>query len=163
MPTAHLVFGHVGAGKTTLARALEARHRAVRFSHDEWMVSLFGQDPDAARFPEWSARVHDLIDGLWPRCLELGLDVVLDLAFWTRAQRDAARARAASLGAVARLYHVACDPEAAWARVSRRNAEPGALQITRPTFDLLRARVEPLGPDEPREVVETAPARPPPS
>jgi len=154
MPTAHLVHGHVGAGKTTLARALEARHGAVRFSHDDWMVALFGTDPDAARFPEWAARVHALIDAVWPRCLAAGVDVVLDLAFWTRARRDAARARVAALGATARLYVVACDPEEAWARVARRNAEPGALHVSRETFDLLRGRVEPLAADEACEVVD---------
>jgi hypothetical protein len=58
------------------------------------------------------------------------------------------------------LYDVACDPALAWARVARRNAGPGALFVARKTFDLLRARVEPLGEDEPHETVTDTPAQP---
>lgn len=155
-PTAHLVHGYLGAGKTTFARALEARLPAVRFTHDEWMVALYGQDPPAERFPEWFERVSRLIEAQWTRCLALGLDVVLDLNFWSRAQRDEARRRVEALGGRHRLYHLALPDEEAWARVERRNAEPGALVIARSTFEALRARYEPLGPDEPHEVARAA-------
>lgn len=153
MPTAHLIHGTIGAGKTSFARELETRFSAMRFTHDEWMVALFGRDPPADRFPELFRRVSDLIEAQWTRCLELGLDVVLDLSFWSRAQRDAVRARVASLGAKHRLYHLALPDEEAWARVARRNAEPGALHIARNTFEILRGRCEPLGADEEHEVV----------
>ncbi len=35
-----IVCGLPGSGKTTLAKALESRLRAVRFSVDEWMDAL---------------------------------------------------------------------------------------------------------------------------
>lgn len=151
--TAHLVHGFLGAGKTTFARALEARLPAVRFTHDEWMVALYGPDPPADRFPELAGRVSAVVDGLWPRCLALGLDVVLDLAFWSRAQRDETRRRVEALGGRHRLYRLAVPDEEAWARIARRNAEPGALHVARSTFETLRARFEPLGADEVHELV----------
>jgi predicted kinase len=40
MPTAHLIHGFLGVGKTTLARQLEQKIPAIRFSHDEWMTRL---------------------------------------------------------------------------------------------------------------------------
>jgi len=43
MPTAHLIHGYLGAGKTTFARQLERNIPAIRFSHDEWMVRLLWQ------------------------------------------------------------------------------------------------------------------------
>ena len=43
MPTAHMIYGYLGVGKTTFASHLEARHGAVRFSNDEWMTRLYGQ------------------------------------------------------------------------------------------------------------------------
>jgi len=160
VPTAHLIHGYIGAGKTSFARQLEARLPAVRFTHDEWMVALFGRDPPAELFPEHFRRVMALIEQQWTRCLELGLDVVLDLAFWSRAQRDATRARVTSLGASHRLYQLALPDEEAWARVARRNQEPGALQIARNTFEILRERYEPLGADEEHEVVAAGDERP---
>jgi hypothetical protein len=39
MATAHLLNGYLGVGKTTLARRLEHELPAVRFTHDEWMIS----------------------------------------------------------------------------------------------------------------------------
>gem|GEM_PF-304336 len=150
--TAHLVHGAIGAGKTTFAKALAGRLRAVRFTHDEWMVALHGADPPADRFAELAGRVSALIEAQWTQCLALGLDVVLDLNFWSRAQRDETRRRVEALGGRHRLYHLAVSEEEAWARVARRNEEPGAMLIARPTFELLWGRCERLGADEEHEV-----------
>jgi hypothetical protein len=43
------------------------------------MARLYGADPPLEQFPEFFRRVSDQIGAVWPRCLELGLDVVLDL------------------------------------------------------------------------------------
>ena len=37
-----LIVGLPGAGKTTQAKELAARHHAIRLTPDEWMVPLFG-------------------------------------------------------------------------------------------------------------------------
>lgn len=96
---------------------------------------------------------------LWPRCVELGLDVVLDLNFWTRQQRDEVRATAASLGATARLYRLACPDEEAWARIATRNTslDASSLLVTRATFEAFKDRFEPLGADEAADEVSENP------
>jgi hypothetical protein len=43
--TAFMIHGYLGAGKTTLARRLEVEHAAIRFTHDYWMGTLYGDDP----------------------------------------------------------------------------------------------------------------------
>ena len=149
MPTAHLIHGFLGVGKTTLARQLEQKIPAIRFSHDEWMTRLYGDDPPVENFPEFYRRVSELLEQVWPRCLVLGVDVVLDFGFWARSERDAFRAEIAAVGAQARLYRVTCPEEEAWRRIEKRNTDlQGSLYIARNTFEVLRHRFEPLGSDE---------------
>jgi predicted kinase len=149
MATAHLLFGFLGSGKTTLAKELEGRHRAIRFTPDEWMGRLFGEDPHVGIFGEKQAGILELLEPIWMRCLHLGVDVVLDYGFWSRAERDHARKLAGSSGGQVLLYHVECPLEEARRRVSARNRKDDrSLYIAPATFDLLLNRVEPLQPDE---------------
>lgn len=149
MATAHLIHGYIGVGKTTFARRLEQELPAIRFTHDEWMSRLYGDDPPPEAFPDYFSRVSELIGTLWPRCLELGIHVVLDLGFWTHQQRDEVRGKVLALGGMARLYRLSCSDEVAWSRVSRRNLSLHEnLFISRNTFEVLRAKFEPLDPSE---------------
>jgi predicted kinase len=155
MPTAHLVHGFLGVGKTTFAKQLERRLPAIRFSHDEWMVRFYGTDPSADLFATYSRKVTDQISLLWPRCLELGVDVVIDAGLWSRTERDEARQRARACGADVMLYRVNCADHIARARLRARNASlDGDLLITDATYDLLKARFEPLDPEEERQEVQ---------
>jgi predicted kinase len=154
--TAHLVHGYLGAGKTTFAKNLAERTGAVRYSPDELMVARHGHDPPARQFYEYLGRIYAEVNAEWPRTLAVGRDVVLDFGFWTRAWRDAARTRARDAGAAAKLYFVRCSEATARARCLRRNERPeGSLFIAENTFDALKSRFEPLGSDEPFELVET--------
>ncbi|AWN54101.1 AAA family ATPase [Methylobacterium sp. 17Sr1-1] len=156
MATAHLLFGFLGSGKTTLARDLEHRHRAVRFTPDEWMARLFGENPPAETFPLHAAAILDLMEPIWTRCLRLGVDVVLDYGFWRRAERDHARRLAEGCGARALLYRVECSEEEARRRVAARNERAErSLFIAPETFDVLKERLEPLQADEICLAVET--------
>src|ERR1700754_4905420 len=95
-PMARLILmcGLPGAGKTTRARELADRLRAVRLSPDEWMPGL-GID----LFDE-PARTR-LEATLWTPAqalLGLGLPVILDFGFWGRDERDEKRVAARALG-----------------------------------------------------------------
>ena len=145
-PRAFLLHGYIGVGKTTLARRLEAEHAAIRFTHDEWMAVLYGNNPPGAFFADYACRVSHLIEATWTRCLELGLDVVLDLGFWSRSERDRTRVIVAQLGGKCRLYRLICSDEIARQRINH-NLRAG-LFIAPGTYDALKARFEPLGEDE---------------
>jgi predicted kinase len=147
--TAHLLFGYLGSGKTTFAKRLEIERRAVRFTPDEWMARLFGDDPPAVSFPEKAEAILHLLEPLWTRCLVLGLDVVLDYGFWTRKERDEVRAVVERLGASACLYRLGCPDDEARRRIDARNqAEDRTLYIAPATYDALWRRFEPLDVDE---------------
>jgi predicted kinase len=155
MATAHLIHGFLGAGKTTFARRLERDLPAVRFSHDEWMSALFGADPPADQFAALHGRVWDVMATVWMRCLGLGIDVVLDLGFWTRAERDRVREQVTAAGVACRLYALDCPEDLAWERIEARNRDlAGSLLITRNTFEVLKARFEPLAGNEQRITID---------
>ena len=157
MATAHLIFGQVATGKTTFAKQLEARLGAVRFAPDEWMVTLFGSDParSDAEYAERASRVDEIIGDLWPRLLRAGVDVVLDFGFHSRASRDRARAVVALAGGDVRLYWIRCSQEVARERCRTRTSRHGTLYIDENAFDVINARVEPLGSEEAFELVDT--------
>ncbi|MBW6530200.1 AAA family ATPase [Sphingomonas citri] len=149
LPTAHLIHGFLGVGKTTFARRLEQQRRAVRFTHDEWVETLFGRDPPAELFVDMSARVSAVMERTWTRCLQVGTSVVLDLGYWTRADRLAAMRLARQNGGTPMLYRLDCPDNVAMERIERRNRSgaPG-LYISPATYRTLRANFEPLGEDE---------------
>lgn len=151
MATAHLLHGFLGSGKTTFARHLELTQPAVRFTHDEWMQRLYGDDPPEQHFADYATRVSAQIETVWTRCLTLGLDVVLDAGLWSRAERDRTRALVLSLGGEAKLYRLTCDEATALRRIAARNAAlNGSLYISETTYRDLQRRFEPLAPDEVR-------------
>ena len=138
-------------GKTTFAKQLERNLPAIRFTHDEWMVSFYGSNPPAHLFPAYSGKVTEQISLLGPRCLELGMDVVLDLGFWIRQERDEARATAENIGASVVIRPGRAAPE----RLTVRNQSlDGDLVIFEATYELLKRRFEPLELDEARMEVE---------
>jgi predicted kinase len=151
MPTVHMIHGYLGVGKTTFARQLEAQAQALRLTHDEWMLRLYGEDPPVAQFSELAERVSERLEFVWTRSVTCGVDVVLDLNFWSRNQRDHVRSLAVELGVDVKLYRLECSDDEAWERISRRNESlSDSLFISRNTFEILRDRFEPLHNDEAR-------------
>lgn len=157
MATAHLIYGYIGAGKTTYARQLEHRLPAIRFTSDEWIARLYTDDEtEIPDFDLLLARVESVMHDTWSRCVELGTDVVLDMGFWARTKRDDVRSSAATHGASVRLHFLQCSDDVAWSRVEARNHDPrGSIRMSRNTFEVLKARFEPLGPDEEHVQIET--------
>ena len=150
MPTLHLLCGLPGSGKTTAARRLAAGTGAVVLNHDELMIARHGVNPPATEFAAFAAGVTE---ALWQRAaveFSAGRDVIFDWGFWTRAQRDEARARGAALGVACQLYWADCSDEVAKARTlaRTREARAGALLINAEAWDVFRARFEPPLADE---------------
>lgn len=149
MATAYLICGYIGVGKTTLAKQLEVSERAIRFTQDEWMFKLFGNYPEEATFNEEYLKVNQLINTVWPKCLALGMNVILDLNFWTRQSRDEARQIIAALNCEAKLYYLTCADDLAWTRIAARNLNlENGIYVSEKIFKTSQHKLEPLGKDE---------------
>ena len=156
MPTAHLLCGLPGSGKTTFALGLEQAHAAVRYSHDEWVVHLFGRCPPENQFRTLYTRVADLIWRNASRNLVLGNDVILDYGFWRLEDRDAMREATADIGAESRLHYLDAPLEVLKERVlSRPREDEKSLWIDETAFARFAAQFEPPTEDEVFEHIRT--------
>jgi predicted kinase len=145
----HIVFGPLGAGKSTLARQLSAKVNGIRFSTDEWMQRLYSADLTSPISLAWVLpRVQRCEAQIWQTCLQIlasGIDVVLDQGFATEADRARIRLLARQAGHQVYSYFVDADQQVRRQRVMHRNVEKGetyAFDVTGPMFDVMDSRFE---------------------
>src|SRR4051794_40839646 len=99
MPTLHLMVGLPCAGKTTLAKCLERERGCLRLTPDEWIERLFGSEVDIETLDAAREPMEALLWEVAAKVLAMGGEVILDFGFWSRAEREMFRGRAAKLGA----------------------------------------------------------------
>jgi predicted kinase len=155
MPTAHLICGPPGAGKTAYAIALAARVRAVRFSVEQWLAALFAADHNSALGVEWAVERTDRCEQqIWvvaEQVLMAGTSVVLDLGLPRADDRDRWRALVAGTIAESKLHYLDVSREIRRSRILERTqsgSSSGALAITEALFDRIDARFEDPTDDE---------------
>jgi predicted kinase len=123
-PRLIIVCGLPGSGKTTLARALERKLGAIRFSADEWLDSLSLDLWDEDR----RARTEALQWQLGRQLLARGISIIIEWGTWGRAERDALRLGARAVGADVELRYLSAPADVLLDRVRRRGREKPPLE-----------------------------------
>ena len=146
----HILCGKPGSGKTTYARALEADGKVIRLSADELMLALFTEGMPRPQFEDKLARCKELLLALAERLLRVGVGVVLDWGFWSRAERCRVRARFEALGIPCVCLYFDVDDATLLARLDARNRAlpPGTYRIDEVMFRELERYFEEPAPDE---------------
>jgi predicted kinase len=127
-PTLTLFCGLPGAGKTTLARRLEADGAGLRISTDDWQAAIGHPHADT----DFHARLQVVLYRHTLDLLRHGTDVILEDGLWRREERAQkfgdARFRGARIA-----FHVFDVPlDILWSRLQRRNESraPDAYPMT---------------------------------
>ena len=151
----HVFCGKMGAGKSTVARALAASCVAPLLSEDDLLRDLYpGEVTDLASYVTFSSRIKQALAGHICMLLRQGTSVVLDFPGNTVRQRAWFRQLIDSSGAQHQLHYLNV-PDATCRRqlAQRRAADGGDPLQDEAAFDLLLAHFAPPSPDEQFSVV----------
>ncbi|HSX08633.1 MAG TPA: ATP-binding protein [Candidatus Saccharimonadales bacterium] len=160
-PTAHLIIGFIGSGKTTFARKLEKEMGVVRFTKDEWMVKIFGNSPpkdkfEYDKFHEYDGKMTKLATEIALRFLKTGTSVIIDDGFWYRKQRDEMRQTLKDIGVVAKFYFLDTPVDVMKVRTVKRSESPpgDSFYITEQEFYDYLKMFQPPTEDEDFELIK---------
>ncbi len=144
-----LVCGPTGVGKTTYSISLSKESGAIRFSIDPWMQTLFSKDMVSLDYSWMIERVKRCYEQIWEvseQILALNGNVVLDLGFTTKEQRDVFSNRAKELGINAEIHYLDAPKDIRRERIEKRNLEKDpsvfAFEVTDIMFNFMEPRFE---------------------
>jgi len=144
-----LVCGPTGAGKTTYSMSICDEIGAVKFSIDPWMQTLFSKDMTSLDFSWMMERVSRCYEQIWEvseQILALDGNVVLDLGFTTKAQRDTFVNKASTLNIKAEIHYLDALTETRRQRVANRNVEKDpkvySFEVTDMMFNFMEPKFE---------------------
>ena len=139
-----MVTGPTGVGKTTYSLSLSKDIGAIRFSIDPWMQNLFSKDMTSLDYSWMIERVSRCYVQIWElseQILKLNGNVVLDLGFTTRQQRDHFSGLAKGLQLVPEVHYLSASKDTRKERVEKRNADKDP-SVTDFMFDFMEPKYE---------------------
>jgi len=144
-----LVCGPTGAGKTTYSLSLSKEIEAIRFSIDPWMQTLFSKDMTSLDYSWMIERVYRCYEQIWQvseQILAINGNVVLDLGFTTKEQRNIFSERAKKSGINSEIHYLDAPKDIRKKRVEKRNKEKDpnvySFEVTSMMFNFMEPKFE---------------------
>jgi predicted kinase len=154
MAKVFFICGRVGAGKTTYSNQLVAQEKATHFNIDDWMVTLFGADAPNPLNLEWALprtqRCNEQIWKISKQLVSLNVNVILDLGFYRKEQREAFRLLAENAGIPFEFHFIDVPAEMRRLRVQARNqgSETKTVEVSDEMFNWAENWFEDLDTEE---------------
>ena len=121
MAKIYMTCGRLCSGKSTYARLLRDKLHGVILSVDELMIDILGKDCGEMH-DEYVKRTELFLYKKSSEIVSQGIDVILDLGFWTREERDHARKYFSSLGIGYEFHYIDISGEEWKKRIENRNS-----------------------------------------
>lgn len=141
--TLHVLCGRIAAGKSTLAKTLARQHKAVLFSEDAQLSTLYGDlIASFSDYLDYAKRLRQLIAPMTIDLLSQGQNVVLDFQANTPKSRQWFQGIYKEAKARHRLHYVTTSTETCRLRLAQRVKESGekANAIALNEFDAVNRR-----------------------
>ena len=156
--TGKLLFlcGKMAAGKSTLAREIAAREKAMLFVQDDWLDALYPNGViNVATYLEYSGRINKLLAPVVVDLLSRGVSVVLDFPGNTRNQRAWFREIIERAGAAHELHYLDTPDAICKAQLKARSADlpPGTPWTSEADFELISSHFRAPAEDEGFDIV----------
>lgn len=119
----YFVCGFIGSGKTTYSKELADKHGAFRFSIDEWMIPLYGEHMDREVFDCRLTTLQGLFKESALQLFSLGIPVIFDFGFWSKADRDSFTSWASGIGVESEIHYLDVSFDTCKQRAFARNSE----------------------------------------
>jgi predicted kinase len=148
--------GKMAAGKSTMARELASRERAVLLAEDHFLARLYPDEiTDLAAYVRYSSRVRDALTPHIVSLVSLGVPVVLDFPGNTRGQRAWFRRLIDDSGAEHELHFVDASNALCLGQLAQRSRDlpPESRWTSEAEFQAVTAYFEPPAADEGFHVV----------
>ncbi|MDE6149007.1 MAG: ATP-binding protein [Ruminococcus sp.] len=115
-----MTCGKICSGKSTYAKQISSKNKAVLLSVDEITLALFGQNC-GDKHDEYVAKTEKYLFDKSLEILQIGVNVVLDWGFWTKAERQYAKEFYKSKNIQCEFHFIDVGNEIWHQRLNKRN------------------------------------------
>jgi len=146
----YLIAGFIGSGKTTFSKKLESETEALRFTKDEWVIKVLGNNPKTDNFAKVDDFLTNLATDVALKCADHGVDVIIDDGFWFKKQRDDVIKRINDIGANVKGYYLRCPRNILEQRTLKRSKQisDNSFEIDKEMFAKYYLSFQEPSPDE---------------